>query len=149
VAIPYGVSGVAPRALLGNYNVFPGNVGNARTEDITAALEAAYEDGFDVANMSLGGRNHSGRLGNQDLLVVAVNNLDQANMVVAIAAGNAGPGLDTIQSPGTAERGLTAGASTVPHFIGTPVTIAGNSYGAAVGEFSVLTNDLTAPPRRW
>jgi len=29
VTIPYKVSGVAPRALLGNYNVFPGEVGNA------------------------------------------------------------------------------------------------------------------------
>ncbi len=120
-------------------------VGSARSEDITAALEAAYEDGFDVANMSLGGRNHSGRLGNQDILVVGVNHLDQANMVVAIAAGNAGPGLDTIESPGTAERGLTAGASTVPHYIGTPVTINGASYGAAVGAFATVTNNLTAP----
>lgn len=30
VAIPYDISGVAPRALLGNYNVFPGDVLNAR-----------------------------------------------------------------------------------------------------------------------
>ena len=55
VTIPYGVSGVAPRALLGNYNIFPGDVGEARSEDILNALEAAYADGFDIANMSLGG----------------------------------------------------------------------------------------------
>src|SRR6266446_4019987 len=61
VTIPYKVSGVAPRALLGNYNVFPGGVGNARSEDILNAMEAAYEDGFDIANMSLGGRPKSGR----------------------------------------------------------------------------------------
>lgn len=30
VAIPYGLSGVAPRALLGNYNVFPGTAAEAR-----------------------------------------------------------------------------------------------------------------------
>src|SRR5256885_16594633 len=41
----YDMSGVAPRALLGNYNVFPGQVGNARSEDIVNALEAAYADG--------------------------------------------------------------------------------------------------------
>jgi len=58
VNIPYGVSGVAPRALLGNYNVFPADVGNARSEDILNALEAAYADGFDIANMSLGGGAH-------------------------------------------------------------------------------------------
>src|SRR5690242_4326443 len=34
VAIPYGISGVAPRALLGNYNIFPGGVLDARSEDI-------------------------------------------------------------------------------------------------------------------
>src|SRR5205823_5484707 len=31
VDIPYGVSGVAAHALLGNYNVFPGQVENARS----------------------------------------------------------------------------------------------------------------------
>src|SRR5205814_1372363 len=56
--IPYLISGVAPRSLLGNYNVFPDDVLNARSEDILDALEAAYADGFDVANMSLGGGSH-------------------------------------------------------------------------------------------
>ena len=118
VAIPYSISGVAPRALLGNYNIFPGNVTNARSEDILNALDAAYADGMDVANMSLGGNAH----GIQDLLTVAVDNLDQANMVVAVAAGNSGPGHYTVESPGSAARALTAGASTVPHFVGAPVT---------------------------
>jgi len=141
VAIPYAMSGVAPRALLGNYNVFPGQVGNARSEDIVNALEAAYADGFDVANMSLGGS----ASGIRDLLTVAVDDLDQANMVVAVAAGNSGPGHFTIESPGSAARALTAGASTVPHFVGAPVTAAGVTYGAAAGSFATVTSDLTAP----
>jgi minor extracellular serine protease Vpr len=141
VSIPYAMSGVAPRALLGNYNVFPGNVGNARSEDILNALEAAYADGMDIANMSLGG----GSNGIQDLLTVAVDNLDQANMVVAIASGNEGPGYFTVSSPGMAARGLTAGASSVPHFVGAPVTVAGNTYGAASGDFAVVgASGLTA-----
>jgi len=141
VAIPYAMSGVAPKALLGNYNVFPGMVGSARSEDILNALEAAYIDGFDVANMSLGG----GASGVQDLLGMGVNNLDQANMVVAVAAGNSGPGHRTIESPGSAARALTAGASTVPHFIGAPVTVAGSTYGSAASDFGVVPADLTAP----
>lgn len=141
VAIPYGVSGVAPRALLGNYNVFPGTVANARSEDILNALDAAYSDGFDVANMSLGGGSH----GIQDLLTVAVDNLDRANMVVAISNGNEGPGYFTVGSPGMAARALTAGASTVPHFVGALVTGGGRSYGAASGDFAVVGADLTAP----
>jgi len=137
----YDMSGVAPRALLGNYNVFPGPVLNARSEDIMNALEAAYQDGFDVANMSLGGGAH----GIQDLLTVVVDNLDQANMVVAVAAGNSGPGHYTIESPGSAARALTAGASTVGHFIGAPVTVNGNTFAAATGDFALVSADLTAP----
>jgi subtilisin family serine protease len=140
VLIPYAMSGVAPKALLGNYNVFPNQIGNARSEDIVDALEEAYEDDFDVANMSLGG----GSSGIRDLLAMATDNLDEANMVVAVAAGNSGPGHFTIESPGKAARALTAGASTVPHFVGAPLTTGGASYGLAAGDFEVVTADLTA-----
>lgn len=134
VPVPYGVNGVAPAAQLGNYNVFPGQDGNARSEDILNALEAAYQDGMDVINMSLGGDSH----GFQDLLTNAVNDLDRAGMISAIAAGNSGPGHFTIQSPGSAARGLTAGASTVGHFIGSPVTAKGETHGAAAGDFATV-----------
>ncbi|MBI3751679.1 MAG: S8 family serine peptidase, partial [Chloroflexi bacterium] len=140
VAIPYGISGVAPKALLGNYNIFPGNVTNARSEDILNALDAAYMDGFDVDNMSLGGGSH----GIQDLLTIAVDNLDQANMLSAVAAGNSGPGHYTVESPGSAARALTAGASTVGHFVGATLTTGGNSYALAIGDFAVVSSDLTA-----
>src|SRR5438552_9653161 len=138
--IPYLISGVAPRSLLGNYNVFPDDVLNARSEDIVDALEAAYQDGFDVANMSLGGGSH----GFQDLLTVVVDNLDQANMVVGVAAGNSGPGLFTVESPGSAARALTAGASSVGHFIGSPLTVGGSTFGVAAGDFATVSSDLTA-----
>jgi len=141
VDIPYDVSGVAPAAFLGNYNVFPGDVLDARSEDILNALDASYADGFDVANMSLGG----GARGIQDLLTIAVDNLDAANMVVAVAAGNSGPGHFTVESPGSAARALTAGASTVPHFVGAPLTVGGSTYGIAAGDFATVTADLTAP----
>jgi len=141
VTIPHGISGVAPRALLGNYNVFPGDVLDARSEDILNALEAAYADGFDVANMSLGGNAH----GIQDLLTIAVDDLDQANMVVAVAAGNSGPGHFTVESPGSGGRALTAGASTVGHFIGAGITAGGSTYAGVVGSFGTLSSDLTAP----
>lgn len=41
VLVPYDPSGVAPRALLGNYNVFPGDIADAKSEDILKALETA------------------------------------------------------------------------------------------------------------
>ena len=141
VDIPYAPSGVAPAALLGNYNVFPGTVENARSEDILNALDAAYADGFDVANMSLGG----GAKGIQDLLTMAVDNLDVANMVVAVAAGNSGPGHFTVESPGSAARALTAGASSVGHFVAAPVSVGGGTFAAVSGDFPVVEDDLTAP----
>lgn len=141
VTLPYSMSGVAPRALLGNYNVFPGAVGNARSEDILNALEAAYADGFDVANMSLGG----GASGIQDLLTIAVDNLDRANMVVTISNGNEGPGYRTVGSPGSAARGLTAGASSVGHEIFHQVTVGGTDYRAVKGDFGA--GPVTAPLR--
>jgi minor extracellular serine protease Vpr len=142
VTIPYAISGVAPRALLGNYNVFPANVENARSEDIFNAMEAAYQDGFDVANMSLGGGQH----GALDLETQAVNNLDQANMVIAVANGNSGPGYTTVESPGSAARALSAGAASVGHKIVTMITSGGQNFQSIKGEFgSVPAGGLTAP----
>lgn len=143
VDIPYDPSGVAPRAILGNYNVFPGTTGSARSEDILEAMEDAYEDGFDVANMSLGGARNDG--GGAFLLDNAVDNLDRANMVVAVAAGNEGPGYFTVHYPGAAPRALTAGASTVGHGIVNLVTVAGTDYEAVIGDFGELTSDVSAP----
>jgi subtilisin family serine protease len=142
VSIPYGISGVAPRALLGSYNIFPNDIANARSEDILNALEAAYADGMDVANMSLGGGAH----GVQDLLTVAVDNLDQANMVVAVANGNEGPGYRTVGSPGSAARALSAGASSVGHSLVSILNVNGTSYEGVKGEFgSVPAGGLSAP----
>src|SRR5262249_41721236 len=149
----HGISGVAPRALLGNYNIFPGDdatgVTNAPSESILNALEAAYADGFDIDNMSLGGGkggpNGKPIRGLKDLLSMAVDNLDQAGMISAVAAGNSGPGFSTIESPGRAERALTAGASTVGHLLRSKVTVDSVDYGAASGDFNKVTSDLTAP----
>jgi minor extracellular serine protease Vpr len=132
--IPYAPSGVAPGAQLGSYNVFPGDIEDARSEDILNALDAAALDDMDVINMSLGGDSK----GVQDLLMNAVNNLDQAGVVVAVSAGNEGPGHGTIGSPGAAERALTAGASSVGHYLSTPVTIGGTSFASnSDGDFPV------------
>jgi minor extracellular serine protease Vpr len=143
VDIPYDPSGIAPAARLGSYNVFPGSTGSARSEDILQALEDAYEDGFDVANMSLGGARNDG--GGAFLLDNAIDNLDRANMVVAVAAGNEGPGYFTVHYPGAAERALTAGASTVGHNVVNTVTVAGASYDAVVGEFAPVASDVSGP----
>jgi minor extracellular serine protease Vpr len=128
------MSGVAPGAWLGNYNVFPGEVLSARSEDILNAVEEAVADGMDVLNLSLGG----GYSGNNDLLAMGLDAAVAAGVVVATSAGNNGPGSFTIGSPGRARDIITVGASTNQHFVGQPVTWAGTTVGAAVGDFDPL-----------
>lgn len=155
--IPYGISGVAPAAFLGSYVVFPGDeatgITNARSEDILNALESAYTDGMDIVNMSLGG----GAQGIQDLLTNAINDLDIANMVVAVAAGNSAlgdavephtqaPGHFTIESPGSAARALTAGAFSVGHSVMSLVEQGSATYATQDGDFAFpWPSDITAP----
>ncbi|RDU38240.1 hypothetical protein DRW41_01330 [Neobacillus piezotolerans] len=102
------MSGVAPGAYLGNYNVFPGDVADAKSLFIAKAVEEAVEDGMDVLNLSLGGTPHKGA----DLLDMAVNAAVDAGVVVAISAGNEGPGKYTVGSPGTADKVITVAAIT-------------------------------------
>jgi minor extracellular serine protease Vpr len=146
------VSGVAPAAELWDYNIFPGFGGgfiafggSAFSHDIAEALEDTVEDGMDVVNMSIGGMVQ----GPHDLLAEAVDATNDAGVVVAVAAGNSGPGDSTIESPGSALGALTAGASTNPHFIGIPATgtKAGGgsfSHGAALGDFNNFVPAITA-----
>ena len=138
------LSGIAPGAWLGNYNVFPGNVSNARSEDILNAVDAAIADGMDVLNLSLGGspgKSGPGTAAGNDVLAQGLNNAVDAGVVVAVAAGNSGPGAQTVESPGRAAKVITAGASTNQHFIGEPFTYpagVGATVGVAVGDFDPL-----------
>jgi minor extracellular serine protease Vpr len=146
VEVP-GLSGVAPAAKLGDYNVFPNRGGgfiafggSAFSHDIARALEDAVADGMDVVNMSIGGTVQ----GPHDALAEATNNTVAAGVVAAVAGGNEGPGDSTISSPGSAERALTAGASTNPHFVGIAVTVAATTRGAALGDFNNFDPAITA-----
>lgn len=104
-------------------------------------LDAAYTDGFDVANMSLGGGAH----GIQDLLTIAVDNLDQANMVSAVAA-ETGRGHYTVESPGSAARALTAGVAT-RSATSSPVRSPSTAYRcrASPAIRRLVASDFTAP----
>ena len=135
------MSGIAPKAFLGAYNVFPGNVTGASSADIAMAVDAAVADGMDVLNLSLGGTPTP-----HDPLVTAVNDATDAGVVVAIAAGNAGPSPGTIESPGIAEKVITVGASTNPHFVGIPVTVPNlGTFGAALGSFNNFGTVSSSP----
>jgi subtilisin family serine protease len=132
------MSGIAPGAWLGNYNVFPGTVEDARSEDILNAVEAAVNDGMDVLNLSLGGGYH----GNNDLLAKGLDNAVAAGVVVVTSAGNEGPGGFTVGSPGRARNIITVGASTNNHFVGQPIAYDGpdgdGTAAGATGDFDPL-----------
>lgn len=144
-----GLSGVAPKAFLANYNVFPGTGvfplgGSAFEHDVAMAVEEAVKDGMDVINMSLGGGPMP-----KDLLSEVVNSAVDAGVVAAIAAGNAGPGAGTVSSPGSAGKAITAGASTNPHFAGVPVTEnnpPGATFGAALSTGPAFTSANNVGP---
>lgn len=107
------ISGVAPKAWLGNYKVFPDDGSGAADNDIIQALSDALADGMDVANLSLG--SDLSVPPTSDPLVVAVENAIAQGMIITIAAGNAGSDPNTIGSPAISPSALTMGASVNGH----------------------------------
>src|SRR4030095_14683609 len=74
-------------------------------------------------------------------LAIGLDNAVDAGLVVAVAAGNSGPGQGTLESPGRARKIITVGGSTNQHFVGQPFTYpagGGTTVGAAVGDFDPL-----------
>ena len=109
------LSGVAPRAYLGNYKVLTvptENFGlNGNAPEIAAGIEAAVRDGMDVINLSLGEAEIEP---SRDLVVAAINAAADAGVVPVIAAGNDFDdfGYGSVSSPGSAAKAITAAAVT-------------------------------------
>ncbi len=122
-----GLSGVAPRAWLGNYRVFnvpaPLVGGDfAETPEIVAAFEMAVTDGMDVINFSGGGPETEPA---NDAMIETIRSVADAGVVPVIAAGNDRDdfGLGTVQSPGSAPDAITVAAVTNSHFFGQGLTV--------------------------
>lgn len=109
------ISGVAPRAHIGNYKVLtiPTDSGvglDGNSPEIVAGIEAAVADGMDVINLSLGQPEVEPT---RDLVARAVDAASDAGVVVTIAAGNDGGsfGAGSVNSPGSAAKAITAAAA--------------------------------------
>jgi len=114
------LSGVAPRAYLGNYRVLDAS-GSGRDDFIIQALEAAVADGFDVVNMSFGGDADS-TLTQLDAAVETAVNI--AGKIVVISAGNSGEDGDfTVSSPGVSPSAITVAAASNAHIVGPVITV--------------------------
>ena len=102
--------GAAPGAALVGVKVLDA-AGSGTMADVTAGIEwvTANKDryGIEAINLSLGA---SGCSNGTDVESLAVDKAHAAGLVVAVAAGNAGPGTCTISSPAAARDALTVGA---------------------------------------
>lgn len=109
VETPNGaISGVAPGAWIGNYNIF--NSEEANDEQLLQALEDAALDGMDVINLSLGSDETEESAFHPVLM--AIRNLTASGVVVVASAGNAGHGGETatVGFPGQAQEAITVGS---------------------------------------
>ncbi|MBI4873851.1 MAG: S8 family serine peptidase [Acidobacteria bacterium] len=131
VSGPYGtMSGVAPKAYLGVYKVFPGSNGNTREDVVIKALDDAVADGMDVVNISLGVE--PAQRVEDDLLVAAVERAAEAGVIVVKSAGNSGPTPNTLSSPGGAPSGITVGAQWNQRDFADPAAQVGGKLFPAV-----------------
>jgi subtilisin family serine protease len=135
------LSGVAPRAYLGNYRAltFPteSNLGlNGNSPEIVAAIEAAVADEMDVINLSLGQPEVAPR---RDLVARALDNAAAAGVVVVVAAGNdfVELGAGSISSPGTAADAITVGATGSARAYGVRASLLNAPGGAVAGSARV------------
>ncbi len=107
-----GGIGVAPGSRLLAYKAL-GADGSGLMSDVISAIQRALDpdnngdrsDHADVISMSLGGAGEPG-----DPVSLAVREAVNAGAVVVVAAGNEGPGMGTVASPGIAPEAITVGA---------------------------------------
>jgi minor extracellular serine protease Vpr len=146
-----GLSGVAPRAWLGNYRVFtvPTPIGHvANTPEIVAAFEAAVTDGMDVINFSGGGPQIDPA---NDALLEAIHNVAAAGVVPVIAAGNDGDdfGGGSAGSPGTAPDAISVAAVSNTHVFAPALDVTAAGAPNAVKGIPFLGANGSPAPAAW
>jgi uncharacterized protein (TIGR03437 family) len=165
------ITGIAPKAYLGNYKIYGSPEVNDYTSDdvIVQALEDAIKDGMDIVSFSSGGPAFSGPLdsgpacGNSpgvpcDISAQAFENAAKAGLIIVAAGGNDGesgnfyPAFNTIESPGDAPSVIAVGATTNSHtfvhgversFSGFNELAGFSSFGPSTGD-SFIKPDLVA-----
>ncbi|MFC4498334.1 MULTISPECIES: S8 family serine peptidase [Streptomyces] len=127
--------GVAPGAQLLIGKVL-GNDGRGQTSWILNGMEWAAHSGAKIVSMSLGGT----ATGPSDVLSETVDDLSASTgTLFVIASGNAGPGEQTVGTPGIADSALTVGAVDKSDQLASF-----SSRGPRPGDFAVKP-EITAP----
>jgi minor extracellular serine protease Vpr len=130
------ITGMAPKAYLGNYKIFgsPGVNDTTSGDALSLALEDAVNDHMDIASLSVGfpawyAPEDTGAACGEpagvscEVEAQAVEAAIGLGMAVVVSAGNDGasglnyPALNSIHTPGTAPSAVTVGASVNGHVI--------------------------------
>ena len=142
------ISGVAPRAYLGNYKALTiptdADVGlDGNSPELVAAIEAAVADGMDVINLSLGEPEIEP---SRDIVVAALSAAARAGVVPVVAAGNDFDdfGSGSVSSPGSTPEAITVGAVSTTRSGPTNV-IADFSSGGPTPLSLQLKPEVSAP----
>jgi subtilisin family serine protease len=141
------VSGIAPRAYIGNYKALVrtpvGLTPNGNAPELVAAIEAAVADGMDVINLSIGEPEIEPT---RDVVALALDAAATAGVVPVVAAGNDynDVGAGSVSSPATSQRAIAVAAVEIP---GAPATSRHAEF-SSVGPTTVslrLKPDVSAP----
>lgn len=143
-----GLSGIAPKAYIGNYRVFnvPTPIGHiAESPEIAKAFEQTVIDGMQVVNFS-GGGPESEPL--NDIMLPVIGNVAAAGVVPVIAAGNDRDdfGFGTAGSPGTAPAAISVAAVSNSQVF-SPALSALDAGGTEVLHAPIVTAGTT--PAGW
>jgi minor extracellular serine protease Vpr len=143
-----GLSGVAPKAYIGNYRVFnvPTPIGHiAESPEIAEAFEQTVKDGMDVINFSGGGPQAEPL---NDVLIAATNNIAAAGVVPVLAAGNDRDdfGFGSAGSPGDAADAISVAAVSNSQVF-APALVAFNQSGTQVVHVPIQSRGAT--PEAW
>jgi subtilisin family serine protease len=140
------VSGIAPRAYIGNYKALsvptPGVGLDGNAPELVAAIEAAVKDGMNVINLSIGEPEVEP---SRDLVALALDGAADAGVIPVVAAGNDYDdfGRGSLTSPGTADKAITVAAVTSPS--GGRATLASFSSSGPTPLSLRLKPDISAP----
>ncbi len=140
--------GVAPASRLLAVKVCNDDAGNGvvcYTSDIMDGITWAVDHNASIISLSIGsGDEDVGNTG-RDLLSEKINWAVDNNVVVAISAGNKGPGSSTISTPGVAEKAITVGAIYTSLTPQTSDDLLWYESGSGPSSFGRLDPEIVAP----
>lgn len=130
--------GMAPGCSLLAVKALDFVIGSAPTSILLLGLQTALAAKADVVSLSWGGPAQTSTP-EADPFYPALEALDAAGVIVCAAAGNAGPGGSTLDSPGALPQPVTVGAYNA----------VGNDFNAMFGRAGEIANFSSRGPAPW